>query len=156
LGSDAEDRRHAIRCRAKLYAKFAARLQANADFRIRYAEVPAGNACRAAALCKGCRSPLSFLFRTASEKRRLCAGLSPGLATAQSQFRQFFTVQEQTWSGDRLQFRVEALRQTAIGSIDVAEDRVRLEIELPWLLTKVAQQIQRVVKAQAAIMLEKK
>jgi hypothetical protein len=65
-------------------------------------------------------------------------------------------VQEETWSGDRLQFRVEALRQTASGTIDVADDHVRLEIELPWLLAKVAQQIQRVVKAQGAIMLEKK
>jgi putative polyhydroxyalkanoic acid system protein len=51
---------------------------------------------------------------------------------------------------------VAALAQTASGIIDVADDHVRLEIELPWLLAKVAQQIQRVVNAQGRIMLQKK
>jgi hypothetical protein len=82
--------------------------------------------------------------------------LKAGLATAQSQFRQLFTVQEEIWSGDRLAFRVAALGQTASGTIDVAEDHVRLEVMLPWLLAKIAQQIQRVVNAQGTIMLEKK
>src|SRR6202162_4473580 len=82
--------------------------------------------------------------------------LKSGLATAQSQFRQLFTVEEEIWSGDRLQFRVAALAQTASGTINVADDHVRLEIELPWLLAKVAQQIHRVVNAQGTIMLEKK
>lgn len=100
--------------------------------------------------------PLVISIPHSLGKEEAMRRLKSGLATAQSQFRQFFTVQEQTWSGDRLQFCAEALRQTVSGSIEVAEDHVRLEIELPWLLTKVAQQIQRVVKAQGAIMLEKK
>ena len=50
--------------------------------------------------------------------------LKSGLATAQSQFRQFFTVQEEIWSGDRLAFRVATLGQTASGTLDVAEDHV--------------------------------
>ena len=49
--------------------------------------------------------------------------LKSGLASAQSQFRQLFTVQEEIWSGDRLQFRVAALAQTASGLIDVADGR---------------------------------
>jgi putative polyhydroxyalkanoic acid system protein len=100
--------------------------------------------------------PLVISIPHSLGKQEAIRRLKSGLATAQSQFRQLFTVQEETWSGDRLQFRVEALRQTASGTIDVADDHVRLEIELPWLLAKVAQQIQRVVKAQGAIMLEKK
>jgi hypothetical protein len=39
--------------------------------------------------------------------------LKAGLATAQSQFHQVFIVQEEIWSGDRLQFRIAALAQTA-------------------------------------------
>jgi hypothetical protein len=60
--------------------------------------------------------------------------LRSGLATAQSQFRQFFTVQEEIWSGDRV---------AASGTLDVAEDHVRLEIVLPWLLSMAARQIQQ-------------
>jgi hypothetical protein len=60
--------------------------------------------------------------------------LKSGLATAQSQFRQFFTVQEEIWSGDRV---------AASGTLDVAEDHVRLEIVLPWLLSMAARQIQQ-------------
>jgi hypothetical protein len=82
--------------------------------------------------------------------------LKSGIETAAAKFGQLFSVQEETWSGDRLQFRVAAMGQTASGTIDVAEDHVRLEIVLPWLLAKVAQQIQRVVQSQGTLMLEKK
>jgi hypothetical protein len=82
--------------------------------------------------------------------------LKSGLAAAQSQFRQLFTVQEEIWSGDQVALRVAALGQTASGTIDVGEDHVRFEVVLPWLLAKVAEQIQQVVNAQGTIMLEKK
>ena len=42
------------------------------------------------------------------------------------------------WDGDRLAFSIEALRQTASGSIDVFEDTVAIEIELPGLLGRIA------------------
>ena len=82
--------------------------------------------------------------------------LKSGLANAEAKFSQFLSVQEQTWTGDRLAFRIVALAQAASGTIDVAEDHVRLEVELPWLLAKVAERIQRVVKTEGAILLDKK
>jgi hypothetical protein len=100
--------------------------------------------------------PLIISIPHSLGKEEALRRLKSGLGTAQSQFRQLFTVQEEIWSGDRLAFRVAALGQTASGTIDVAEDHVRLEVVLPWLLAKVAQQIQRVVNAQGTIMLEKK
>ena len=42
------------------------------------------------------------------------------------------------WDGDRLAFSIEALRQTASGSIDVLENTVTIEIELPGLLGRIA------------------
>ena len=39
------------------------------------------------------------------------------------------------WSGDHLDFRASMLGQTTTGTIDVAEDHVRLEVQLPWLLS---------------------
>ena len=100
--------------------------------------------------------PLIISIPHSLGKEEAIRRLKSGLATAQSQFRQLFTVQEEIWSGDRLAFRVAALGQTASGTIDVAKDHVRLEVMLPWLLAKIAQQIQRVVNAQGTIMLEKK
>ena len=100
--------------------------------------------------------PLVISIPHSLGKEEAIRRLKSGLASAQSQFRQLFTVQEEIWSGDRLQFRIAALAQTASGLIDVADDQVRLEIELPWLLAKVAQQIQRVVNAQGRFMLQKR
>jgi putative polyhydroxyalkanoic acid system protein len=105
---------------------------------------------------QGMPQPLVISIPHSLGKEEATRRLKAGLATAQSQFRQVFTVQEEIWSGDRLQFRIAALAQTASGTIDVADDHVRLEIELPWLLAKAAQQIQRVVNARGALMLEKK
>jgi hypothetical protein len=40
--------------------------------------------------------------------------------------------------------------------MEKGRDHARLEVTFPWLLGKVAQQTQRIVKTQGAIMLEKK
>jgi hypothetical protein len=105
---------------------------------------------------QGMPQPLVISIPHSLGKEEATRRLKAGLATAQSQFHQVFTVQEEIWSGDRLDFRIAALAQTASGIIGVADDHVRLEIELPWLLAKAAQQIQRVVNARGALMLEKK
>ncbi len=65
-------------------------------------------------------------------------------------------VQEETWNGDRLLFQVSALGQAAAGIIDVAEDHVRLEVTLPWLLAKLAEKIQPMIRKEGTLMLEKK
>jgi hypothetical protein len=67
-----------------------------------------------------------------------------------------FTVHEETWTGDHLQFRVSALGQTASGTIDVADDHVNLQVFLPWLLSKLAEAIQPLVRKEGTLMLEKK
>jgi hypothetical protein len=82
--------------------------------------------------------------------------LKSGLGNAQSNFGHLFTVQEETWTGDHLQFRISALGQVASGTIDVAEDHVNLEVFLPWLLAKVAEAIQPLIRREGTLMLEKK
>jgi hypothetical protein len=82
--------------------------------------------------------------------------LKSGLGNAQSNFGQLFTVQEETWTGDRLQFCISALGQVASGNIDVADGHVRLEVLLPWLLAKVAEVIQPLIRKEGLLMLEKK
>jgi hypothetical protein len=46
--------------------------------------------------------------------------------------------------------------QSAVGTIDIAEDHARLEVTLTWLLAQVADKIQRAVQKQGKLMLDKK
>ena len=82
--------------------------------------------------------------------------IKSGLRTAQEKFGQFFSLQEEVWTDNRLQFRVTALAQTASGTIDVLDDHVRLEVVLPWLLAKIAAAVQPVIRKEGTLMLEDK
>lgn len=84
--------------------------------------------------------------------RRMKAGLS----SVKSQYGQLLQVNEEIWSGDRLAFRITALKQQASGTIEVAEDHVRLEVMLPWLLAGIAHGAQAMIRERANRMLEKK
>jgi hypothetical protein len=63
---------------------------------------------------------------------------------------------EQIWAGDHLRVQVSALGQSASGSIDVAEDYVRLEVFLPWFLAKLVKTIQPLIRKEGMLLLEKK
>src|SRR5512139_2654487 len=82
--------------------------------------------------------------------RRLKASFSD----AQSGGGPFFGFKNQ-WSGDHLDFRASMLGQTTTGTVDVAEDHVRLEVKLPWLLSLLANRAKGLLQKQAKLMLEK-
>jgi hypothetical protein len=82
--------------------------------------------------------------------------LKNGLAEAAASFGHLYSVREQIWTGNHLQFQVSALGQAASGSIDVAEDYVRLEVFLPWLLAKLAESLQPLIRKEGTLLLEKK
>jgi Putative polyhydroxyalkanoic acid system protein (PHA_gran_rgn) len=82
--------------------------------------------------------------------------IKAGLGRARTEFARLLTIEDETWSGDRLSFRVAALGQRAQGTIDVYEQAVRLEVTLPWLLAKFAHAVQRVIGQKGQLMLEKK
>ena len=85
-------------------------------------------------------------------KRRLQAGFG----NARTNFAGFFTIQDETWAGDQLSFHLSALGQAAAGTVDVAEDHVKIEVTLPWLLAKFAEKAQSMIQKQGQLMLEKK
>ena len=62
---------------------------------------------------------------------------------------------KQQWSGEHLDFRASVLGQTTTGTVDVAEDHVRLQVQLPWLLSLLADKAKALVKKQGKLMLEK-
>jgi hypothetical protein len=82
--------------------------------------------------------------------------LKAGLAGARTNFGHILTIDEETWTGDQLAFRVRALSQSASGTIDVADDHVRLEVTLPWLLATLADKLTPAIRQQGTLMLEKK
>jgi Putative polyhydroxyalkanoic acid system protein (PHA_gran_rgn) len=82
--------------------------------------------------------------------RRLRAGFS----NAQSGGAGLFVFKNQ-WSGDHLDFRASVLGQNTTGTIDVAQDHVRLQVQLPWLLSLLANKAKALVAKQGKLMLEK-
>ena len=82
--------------------------------------------------------------------RRLKAGL-----TRAAQGVPVLKVDEATWQGDRMMFRVRAFGQLAVGHLDVAEDHVRLEVTLPWLLQRFAEAAQAAIQHRGHLLLTK-
>jgi hypothetical protein len=66
----------------------------------------------------------------------------------------FFGFKNQ-WSVAHLDFRASMLGQTTTGTVDVAEDHVRLEVQLPWLLSMLSNKAKALVEKQGKLMLEK-
>ena len=81
--------------------------------------------------------------------------VKPALSKASASFP-MLTVEQETWTGDRMDFRVRALGQIAAGSVDVLDDQVCLTVTLPWLLHKFAEVVQTTIGARARVLLEKK
>lgn len=82
--------------------------------------------------------------------------LKSGFAKVRANYGHVFAIKDETWTGDRLQFHVSALGQAASGTVDVREDHVRLEVTLPWLLAKLAEKLQPLIRKEGRLMLEKK
>jgi hypothetical protein len=83
--------------------------------------------------------------------RRLKTGLTRAATSVP-----MLQVDEERWDGDRMVFRVRALGQTASGHLDVADDHVRLEVTLPWLLQRFAEVAQVAIRNRGNLLLTKR
>jgi hypothetical protein len=83
--------------------------------------------------------------------RRLKAGFSK----VRTSFGESFVVLKDEWAGEHLDFRASLLGQTTTGTVDVADDHVRLEVVLPWFLSLLANQAKALVRREGRLMLEK-
>ena len=84
-------------------------------------------------------------------RRRLDSGISrlrPELAGLVSAL-------DYSWAGDRLNFRASAMWQTITGAIEVLDDTVRIEIDLPWLMRLLGDTVTKQVRGRGLAMLEK-
>jgi Putative polyhydroxyalkanoic acid system protein (PHA_gran_rgn) len=83
--------------------------------------------------------------------RRLKAGLTRAAASIP-----VLKVDEERWEENRMIFRVRALGQAASGHLDVADDHVRVEVTLPWLLQRFAEVAQVAIRNRANLLLTKR
>ena len=83
--------------------------------------------------------------------RRLKAGLTRAATSIPA-----LKVDEERWEDNRMIFRVRALGQAASGHLDVADDQVRLEVTLPWLLQRFAEVAQVAIKNRGSLLLTKR
>ena len=100
--------------------------------------------------------PLIVVIPHRLSKDEALRRIKEGIGRAKNEFAWLLSLEEETWAGDRLSFRVSALGQRVSGFIDVYEANVRLEVVLPWLLARFAQAAQRVIGQKGQLMLEKK
>lgn len=81
--------------------------------------------------------------------------LEEGLGKVHAQLAAHTTSVEQGWTGDRLDFRVVAMAQTVTGRVDVMEDTVRVEVDLPWMLAMLAKRLEGRIEKTGAKLLTK-
>jgi hypothetical protein len=82
--------------------------------------------------------------------------IKEGFACTNGHLGPMIAIEQQTWEGDTLRFRMRALGQTAASSIEVLEDSLRIEVSLPWLLAKAANRLLSVLRKEATRLLQKK
>jgi len=82
--------------------------------------------------------------------------LKEGFARTNGHLGAMIAMDQETWEGDTLRFRMRALGHTAAASIEVLDDALRIEVSLPWLLAKVAKRLLPVLREEATLLLEKK
>jgi hypothetical protein len=100
-------------------------------------------------------NPLVISIPHSLGKDEVLRRLKPGL-TALTGDTPMLTVEEEAWNGDEMSFRVRALGQSASGTMQVAEDHVRVAVVLPWLLQRIAGGLEAAIKARGKVLLEDK
>ena len=63
---------------------------------------------------------------------------------------------EDVWAGNRLDFRARMLGQSVVGRLDVLEDSVHVELDLPMVLAAIANQIKSRLTKDGQLLLAKK
>jgi hypothetical protein len=82
--------------------------------------------------------------------------IKEGLARSNGHFGSMIAIEQESWEGDTLRFRMRALGQSAEATIDVLDDALRIEVSLPWLLAKAAKRFLPMLRKEAGLLLEKK
>ena len=63
--------------------------------------------------------------------------IQSGLSNVHSHVSNNLVMLQDAWAGDHMDFQARLLGQSTTGSVDVTDDQVRLEVQLPWVLAMV-------------------
>lgn len=86
--------------------------------------------------------PLTVTIPHRLGKAEAQARIRRGFGGVRAQLHGLVATIDETWTGDRMDFTVRALGQTVTGHLDIADEQVRVELVLPWLLARLAHTIQ--------------
>ena len=100
--------------------------------------------------------PLVVTIPHSLGKQEAVRRLQKGLGRARTSYGHLLKVEEETWVGDSVTLRINALGQNANGILDVAADHVRVEMHLPWLIATLGEKIKGVLSKEGTLMLGKK
>lgn len=88
----------------------------------------------------------------ANAQRRLATGID-GL---KSRFADKVSAIDERWTGDHLDLAIKALGQSVSAQLDVLEDHVRVEVELPWMLAMIAEKAKTYIEREGQLLLTQK
>ena len=81
--------------------------------------------------------------------------LDSGLGRLRSELSALLSGLDYHWEGETLSFVASALWQRITGRIEVLDDVVRVEIDLPWIMQLLRDTIARQVRGRGVALLEK-
>jgi putative polyhydroxyalkanoate system protein len=81
--------------------------------------------------------------------------LDSGIDRLRSELSGLLSGLDYHWEGDTLNFGASAMWQRITGRIEVLDDVVRVEIDLPWIMQLLRDTIARQVRGRGIAMLEK-
>jgi hypothetical protein len=89
-------------------------------------------------------------------KEEAARRLKAGLERTRTAFGSQLAVLQEDWSGEHLNLRMAIFGHATDGTIDVAEDHIRIEVQLPWFIGMLADKAKALIQRQGQLMLEKK
>lgn len=82
--------------------------------------------------------------------------LEEGVGQLKAKFGDKLAGIDERWAGDRLDVVVRALGQSVAAGLDVAEDHVKVEVQLPWMLAMIAGKAKSLIQKEGRLLLGKK
>jgi hypothetical protein len=90
-------------------------------------------------------------------KEEAARRIKKGFAAAREKGGGMMNFANETWTGDQVAFDISVLKQNAASTIDIRENEVVIDVALPWLLAKMAEQAKVLIEKQGKyLLLEKK
>jgi hypothetical protein len=99
--------------------------------------------------------PLVVLVPHRLDRQEARRRLDSGLDRLQRELSALLSGLNYYWQGDTLNFTASAMWQRLTGRIDVLDDALRVEIELPWMMQFLRDAIRKRVHGRGVTLLEK-